>query len=186
MGPAVPVYMAAHSRETRLIPAALVAAVLVTALAAAVLAGPGVAPEASAASNCPYGVCPQNNGGLSLTTIEAIIGLLAVVAVVLGVLIWRDRRRSGGRPPPSEWAAGGGAAAPPPGSAAYTETPEDVSVPPPELPATAGAGGAAEGDIDSLMAELDRISGEILKQGPKGKKGPDGAPSDETPKTDGD
>ncbi len=42
----------------------------------------------------------------------------------------------------------------------------------------AGAGAAAAeaepADIDSLMGELDRISGEILKRGP-GKKGPPSA-----------
>jgi hypothetical protein len=96
---------------------------------------------------------------------------------------------------PPAGAAGGGAAAagstapPTPPStapayaggptASYLETPEDVGA---VLPATAAgaAGGAAAGaaagnsangeeepDIDSLMAELDKISGEILKKAPK-------------------
>jgi hypothetical protein len=38
-----------------------------------------------------------------------------------------------------------------------------VPLPPPE---------EAEPDIDSLMAELEKISGEILKQKPKRKNGP--------------
>ncbi|MHB8351668.1 MAG: hypothetical protein ACYDFT_03115 [Thermoplasmata archaeon] len=70
------------------------------------------------------------------------------------------------------------------GDAPYVETPQDVgaTTPPPVAPAkgaragaaaaAAVAGGAAAGadepNIDALMDELDRISGEILKKGPKG------------------
>lgn len=78
-------------------------------------------------------------------------------------------------------AAVGGATAG--GSTSYVETPQDVGVPPPAIggagAATAAGAGAGAGvaaasaeggsDIDSLMAELDKISGEILKRGP-GKK----------------
>jgi hypothetical protein len=61
--------------------------------------------------------------------------------------------------------------------AAYVETPEDVSAAPPsEAVAGVAAGGAAaaatEPDIDSLMAELDKISGEILTRGTPPKKPP--------------
>ena len=90
--------------------------------------------------------------------------------------------------------AGAGGAAPaappaapptPPGAApAYLETPEDVGHAPPAVPVSkagvaagagagaaagtaAAAGGEAEPDIDSLMAELDKISSEILKRAPK-------------------
>jgi hypothetical protein len=47
--------------------------------------------------------------------------------------------------------------------------------------AAAGAAGEeAPGDIDSLMGELDRISGEILQRGP-GKKPPTGGADAEPP-----
>ncbi len=39
----------------------------------------------------------------------------------------------------------------------------------------AGAAGEAEPDIDSLMAELDKISGEILKKAPKPGSGGSGS-----------
>jgi len=45
-------------------------------------------------------------------------------------------------------------------------------------PAAAATAGEAEPDIDSLMAELDKISGEILKKPPKkgaGSQGTDAA-----------
>lgn len=79
-------------------------------------------------------------------------------------------------------AAMGGAAAP-----AYVETEEDVAAPPtimPSAPAPAAPAaappapeGSEEPNIDSLMDELDRISGEILKKEPKGK-GPSPPPAD--------
>lgn len=79
-------------------------------------------------------------------------------------------------------AAMAGAAAP-----AYVETEEDVAAPPtvmPAAPAPAAASaapsvpeGSEEPNIDSLMDELDRISGEILKKEPKGK-GPSGPSTD--------
>jgi hypothetical protein len=59
-------------------------------------------------------------------------------------------------------------------AAEYVETPEDVGSAPPTLGTPPGAPAAASGakpeaepDIDSLMAELDKISGEILKRTPK-------------------
>ena len=174
----------AHS-PSRIVPVLLGAGMILVTLLAALLPGTGAAP-ASGATSCEYGVCPSNNG-VSPSTLELILGLLAVVALVLGLLIYRDRRR-GGRQPPQEWAdagAGGAGAAAAPGPVApYTETPEDVSVPPPVVggAAAGGAAGAAEGeaDIDSLMAELDKISGEILKRGQTPKKG--GPSSEQEPK----
>ena len=44
--------------------------------------------------------------------------------------------------------------------------------------AAAGAGAESEPDIDSLMAELDKISGEILKRTPK--KGAQSAADEDT------
>ncbi len=43
------------------------------------------------------------------------------------------------------------------------------------------AGESAEPDIDSLMAELDRISGEILKRAPKKGTAPATEPTEEEP-----
>ena len=56
-----------------------------------------------------------------------------------------------------------------------------AAAPPP--PAAAPTAGEAEPDIDSLMAELEKISGEILKQKPKKKNGtpPSRASSDDSP-----
>jgi hypothetical protein len=107
-------------------------------------------------------------------------------------------------PPPSGEMAGAGAVA---GTAAagtaadasspaYVETPTDVGVVP-EAAGAAGAGAAAGaaagtgagyaegsaaggGDIDSLMAELEKISGEILKKGQKKPDGEAGASTTET------
>jgi hypothetical protein len=152
-------------------------------VAAAFLPGIGAAPATPGAA-CVYGECPANNNGIPLGTLYLILALLAIVALVLGLLIYRERR-GGGRQPPQEWAEGteGAAAGGPAAANLYTEGPEDVSVPPPEVSgavAAAGAGAAVgaaagqEGDIDSLMAELDRISGEILKKG-SGKKGGPGS-----------
>jgi hypothetical protein len=71
---------------------------------------------------------------------------------------------------------------------AYLETEDDVSAPPTVMPAAAPAPapaaaapeGGEEPNIDSLMDELDRISGEILKKEPKGK-GPPSAPAESPP-----
>jgi hypothetical protein len=74
-------------------------------------------------------------------------------------------------------AVGAGAAAASPAAppaANYVEGPEDVGQGLPVVAGAAAAGAAAgavaasqEPDIDSLMAELDKISGEILKKAPK-------------------
>jgi hypothetical protein len=67
---------------------------------------------------------------------------------------------------------------------AYIEGPEDVGVlPSAATPAAPGAGEAAvgEGDIDTLMKELDRISSEILKKGPPKKDGESPSPDDVNP-----
>jgi hypothetical protein len=146
-----------------------------------------------ASSSCNYGTCTSAEPGpltWALGIIVAAIILLIAAAVIL------QRRR--GRPPSSGVAAYEGPT--PPGGAAggpespataegapYLETAEDVGVMGGGVAiAGAAAGGAAAGaageeapgDIDSLMGELDRISGEILKRGP-GKKPPTGGAEDE-------
>ena len=145
-----------------------------------------------AKTSCPYGVCPSSSSsGIPAWEIAAI--LIIIIAGVIAATLFLMRRR---RPPPATSVAGGtagpaegagpagGAAAPP-----YLETAEDVghappSVIPPGVVGAAGAAGAAGAtagagagsDIDSLMAELDKISGEILKKPPK--KGPGAKDSD--------
>ena len=150
----------------------------------AVILAAGLFPNAGtvqAQSTCPYGNC--NTSPSSVPVWEYVSILVAIAAGAIVALLFIMRRR---RPPRATtvtpWAgpptAAGAPAAPTP---PYIETPEDVghappSVPPSGAPAGAAAGAAAgaesESDIDSLMAELDKISTEILKKAPK--KGADG------------
>jgi hypothetical protein len=163
-----------------LVPYAFALAILGLVVAAAL--GPATGTVAAAAT-CQYGTCASNGPGLLTYGVGAIVAL--IILLIAAAIIYQ-RRRGGGSIPP---AAGGGAVAawsgptgpespapaeaPPP----YIEGPEDAAV---AIGAGAVAGGAVAGaaaadaepaDIDSLMGELDRISGEILKRGP-GKKGP--------------
>jgi hypothetical protein len=147
--------------------------------------GPATGTVAASAS-CQYGTC-ASNGPSALTW--GLGALLAAVILIVALAVILQRRRGG--PPPS---GGAGVAAwsgtapesPAPAEAPpYLESPDDVGAATGAAAAgagaAAGAAAAAEpGDIDSLMGELDRISGEILKRGP-GKKGPstDGADAEE-------
>jgi hypothetical protein len=151
------------------VPILLALGMLAVVLAAAL--GPATGTVAASA-NCTYGTCPDN-GPSALTW--GLGALLAAVILIVALAIILQRRRG---PPPA--AAGGVApwAGTPPESPApaeappYMETPDDVAAAAVVGGAAVGAAAAAEpGDIDSLMGELDRISGEILKRGP-GKKGP--------------
>jgi hypothetical protein len=123
----------------------------------------------------PPGAGGSEGGGLYET---AAVGGAAMGAGAVEPM-WQE----GESAPPSE--------EPSPG-AEYLETPseEAPSIPPapapapvPPAPAAAvpaaaaaasapAAGEEAEPDIDSLMAELEKISGEILKQKPKKRNGP--------------
>ncbi|MCI4366927.1 MAG: hypothetical protein L3K08_04165 [Thermoplasmata archaeon] len=189
---------------SRIVPGALGLAMAFVAIAAALGSGTGATASAGVASSaCVYGVCPASSG-ISPMTLDLLLAGLLVVAIVLGLLIYRDRRNRG--PPPAQpWvdssASSGGPAgpgdAPEMAGAAvgagavaagaafpYAESPDDVSAPPPEVPApaTAPVAEGQEGDIDSLMAELDRISGEILKRGQTPKKGAPTPPDSEETK----
>ncbi|MCI4333333.1 MAG: hypothetical protein L3K01_06395 [Thermoplasmata archaeon] len=152
-----------------LVPVALAVAMLAVVLAAAL--GPATGTVAAAAS-CQYGTCPSS-GPSALTW--GIGALLAAVILIVALAVILQRRRGG---PPSSggsvtpW-SGGAAESPAPAEAPpYMENPDDVGVAAAGAGAAAGAAAGSEpGDIDSLMGELDRISGEILKRGP-GKKGP--------------
>jgi hypothetical protein len=143
----------------------------------------------SAAASCQYGTC-GNSGPSALTW--GLGALLAAVILLVALAFILQRRRG---PPPA--AGAGGVAAwsgttpespAPAETPPYVETPDDVGagLAGAEVAGAAGAGAAVgaaaaePGDIDSLMGELDRISGEILKRGP-GKKGPPGGASDAEP-----
>jgi len=175
----------------RIVPLALGAAMLAVVVAAAFAPNTGVA---SAASNCSYGQCPSSSNSVPIWEL-ATIGAVVVLAALVGLFLLMRRRRSppsdgaatpsGGPVPPAgasqatsgpgdfpEAAEIGGASAAGASASSYVETPEDVGAPPPTLgaPAAGAAAGGkveAEPDIDSLMAELDKISGEILKRTPK-------------------
>jgi hypothetical protein len=141
---------------------------------------------------CPYGGCGTSS---SLPTWELVSILVAIAAAAIAVaLLVMNRRR---RPPPGgpvqAWQGAPPAGAAPTGPAGptppYVETPEDVGQAPPAVSpgkaaAVAGvvaapAAAEAEPDIDSLMAELDKISGEILKKPPKKGAGGSSASLDE-------
>jgi hypothetical protein len=161
----------------------LVLAVLILAL----LPNTGAIP---ADASCPYSSCNTgNNGSSAATPWYILLAVLVVIAAALGVLIVLRRRRGvgGSAPPVEEWSgpAAGAAAGPegptmpvepltptptaaaPPAAAgaAYLEGPEDVGHALPETPAAPEPAAKDESDIDSLMKELDKISGEILKKG---------------------
>ncbi|HZY70333.1 MAG TPA: hypothetical protein VFF67_05065 [Thermoplasmata archaeon] len=156
---------------------ALGVAMLVVAVAAAWVPNAGALP---AQVSCQYGVCTNSQTGIQAWQI-ALVVLLILIALIVAVLLLRRRRPPEGAPEPWSGPAYPGEAAPEgavapeqpavmPPSAAYLETPEDVGTPMPEpaVPPAAPAPGGA--DIDSLLKELDTISGEILKRGQPPKK----------------
>jgi len=178
-----------NSRARRIVPIALGLGMLAVVVAAGMTPNTGVV---AAASNCSYNQCSSSSSSVPTWEI-ATIGAVIVLALLAGLFVLMRRRR---RPPTAAVApaaAMGGAPpsggpAPPNGgteeaatgipAAEYVETPEDVGSAPPTLGAppgaapAAGAKAEAEPDIDSLMAELDKISGEILKRPKTGDKSP--------------
>jgi hypothetical protein len=174
------------------------------AMLAVVLAA-GLFPNAGtvqAQSSCPYGGC-STSSSVPVWEYVSIFVIIAVGAIIALLFIMRRRRpprptgaapaaASGGGPAPLTPWAEGPETPPGPTSAPYIEGPEDVGHAPPAVPApapaaAAPAAGAAAGaesgsDIDSLMAELDKISTEILKKAPK--KGADGKDADATDDTE--
>ena len=174
----------------RLVPILLGAGMLGTVVAA------GLAPTigaVAAQSNCQYNTCTSGSSTPFPWWIVAVVVAVVVIAALLGLILFRRRPPAspsapepweppagasspGGPTPPSTApvaavAAGATAGAGGAAAANYVETPEDVGSIPPVVAggAAVGAAGAAEAepDIDSLMAELDKISGEILKKAPK-------------------
>jgi len=164
----------------------------------------GLAPTigaVAAQSNCEYNSCTSGSSTPFPWWIVAAVLAVVVVAALIGLMLLR-RRPPSGTSAPAAWQPPSGATGPggpmPPSAApaaamvggtaaaaasrpSYVETAEDVGQIPPA--AGTGAAGEAEPDIDSLMAELDKISGEILKKAPKTGSGGSGA-SDTTVATD--
>jgi hypothetical protein len=184
--------MARNPASSRIAPVALGLALVALIVAAGLAPQTGAVP---AQSNCQYGVCPAATG--LPWWVYAVIALLIVAALATALVLMRRRRTppSSGVPAagavggPTAGATGAVAAAPSGPAPPYVETPEDVGAtippatpaPPPSTTAVVAGGAAAAGagagaaaatetedpDIDSLMAELDKISSEILKR-PKG------------------
>jgi len=167
------------------VPLALGLAMLAVVLAAGLYPNGGTVSAQS--SSCPYGVCPSSSSAVPAWEYASILVVVAA-AVIIGLLLVLRRRR---RPPAEKVIPGGaGVAGPMPPSGPpppYLETPEDVGHPPPTVmrPAGGGVAGAAAApaapeavsDIDALMAELDKISADILKKAPK--KPPQGKEAEE-------
>ncbi len=139
----------------------------------------------SAATSAVSVTAPSTSSSLWLYIVIAVVVLLVLLLVAL-VVLRRRRPRPASAPPMQVWQE---EPTPPMGAPIgpapdYLETPEDVGHTPPLVPVpTSGAGvtppvppPGAEGepDIDALMAELDKISGEILKKPSKVPKDGEG------------
>jgi len=204
-GPASARDIVVERTRPRVIPAVIGTLLLGVIVLAGVLPNTGTV---QAQSSCPYGNC-TTSAAVPAWEIVSILAAIAAVVIAAALVVMRRRRTPRAGPPAAAgalqpWQEGpptGGAPAAagiaPAAAAPYLEGPEDVGHAPPSLPATpaTGAGPAAaaappaaaagaEGgsDIDSLMAELDRISGEILKKSPK--KGTAQKPPEETEETE--
>ena len=159
-----------------------------------------------AQASCPYGGCTTSSS-VPVWEYVSIIVLIAVGAIVALLFITRRRRppRAAVAPaagagvgpgpgPLQPWEETPGPAAPGGPAAPYIETPEDVGQAPPSVgapapapaapPAGAAAGAEPVSDIDSLMAELDKISTEILKKAPKKGEAAKGGEEAEAKDTD--
>jgi hypothetical protein len=176
----------------RIVPAALGTAMLAILIAAALSPNTGAIP---AQSNCQYN-CTASTPAFPWWIVAVVVAVV-VVALVALLFVMRGRRPptsgsslqpwAGGPQPP----AGASPPTPPAAAPAYLETAADIGHAPPAVSVGAGAaaGGAAgaaagaategEPDIDSLMAELDKISGEILKRAPKKGSGGSSTPPPE-------
>jgi hypothetical protein len=169
-------------RGSRIIPLTLGVAMLAVVLVAGLFPNAGTV---QAQASCPYGGCTTSSS-VPVWEYVSIFVIIAVGAIIALLFIMRRRRpprattlppatSAGGAPPPlTPWAE---APTEPTGpTAPYIETPEDVGHAPPSVappaaaaapPAGAVAGAEGGSDIDSLMAELDKISTEILKKAPQ-------------------
>jgi len=151
---------------------------------------PNTGTVSAQSSSCPYGGCPVSSS-VPVWEYASILAVIAVAVIVAVLVLLRRRRppRAAAVAPVPSGPAGEAGAPPPAGPPPpYLETPEDIGTAPPSIgprmpEGAAGAAGAAAGaesgsDIDSLMAELDKISSDILKRSPK--KGANGKELEES------
>jgi len=184
-------FMGRARSRSRIVPIVLGLAMLAVVVAAGLTPNTGVV---QAQTNTAYN--QPSSSPLSPWVYLGVAALVIVLGLLLALFLMRRRRPpSSVVPPPMQtWQESppppptGGA--PPAAAPAYLETPEDVGRVPAAVPvstaaavtAPAATGTAAaqggEPDIDSLMAELDKISGEILKRAPK--KAPGAKAGEET------
>jgi hypothetical protein len=136
--------------------------------------GSDVATGASAPSPNVFTVTSSSSSPSYGFLLWLLIAVIVVIAIV-GFILYRRNRSApapssvqawqGTAPPAGAGEVGPAAAvAMAPARPDYLETSEDAEPSSAGPPAPAGEG---EPDIDSLMAELDKISGEILKRVPK-------------------
>jgi hypothetical protein len=189
--------MARTRFRNRIVPVVLGLAMLAVVVAAGLTPNTGVV---QAQTNSAYN--QPASSGLSPWVYLGAAALAIAAGLLLALFLMRRRRPPATAAPPPVQAWQGGAPPPPPtggappaAAPAYLETPEDVGGIPPAVPAAklvgatapaaaaAGTAGEAEPDIDSLMAELDKISGEILKRAPK--KAPAAKAEEETGESTG-
>lgn len=180
--------MAARSRLRTVIPSTLAVAMLAVVISAALAPNTGAVP---AQSSCQYGNCAQPQ--TISPYVYAAIGVVVVLAALLATLFLMRRRRGGGAarfaeappppppPPPEGEVYSEGMEGLPPVQPEYMEPPVEAVAGAEVLPPAGPPPGAGEADIDSLMDELDKISGEILKKGPAKKEPPTGGGSSENP-----
>jgi hypothetical protein len=193
--------MARTSRGGSLVPLVLGLAMLAAVVLAGLMPNTGIV---QAQSNSPYS--QTSTSGLSPWVYLGVAAVVIVAGLLLALFLLRRRRPPSATAPPVQvWQGSSGAggrpdspSAPPPPPAtapAYLESPEDVGHALPPAPATmgaaagagttAGAGtGEAGPDIDSLMSELDKISSEILKRGPRSGAARTGTGTDAEPAAD--
>jgi hypothetical protein len=172
--------MTSSRLRSRIVPVVLGLAMLAVVVAAGLSPNTGVV---QAQTNQPYPPTPSSSS-ISPYVYLGIAALVIVAGLLLALFLLRRRRPpAAGAPPPMQTWQGGAppptGGGPPAAAPAYLETPEDIGHAPPPGPAAKAAevaapaaaapaaAGEAEPDIDSLMAELDNISGEILKRAPK-------------------
>ncbi|MGA8711206.1 MAG: PKD domain-containing protein [Thermoplasmata archaeon] len=140
----------------------------------------------SAATPAVSVTSPSSSSSLWIYLVIAVVVLLALILVAL-VVLRRRRPRPAAAPPMQVWQE---EPSPPMGAPIgpapdYLEMPEDVGHAGPSLvpvptggvpvtPPVPPPGAEGEPDIDALMAELDKISGEILKKPSKVPKDAEG------------
>jgi hypothetical protein len=153
----------------RMVPLSLALAML------AIIVAAGLTPNANAVqaqSNCTYSQCVASTPFPIWVVAGAVV---AVVIALLAALLLLRRRRREPPPPPPVVEESLGAPPPPPEAGPIAPWEGPATLPPPVAgPIEPGweEGAPAEpppakGDIDSLLEELNKISGEMSKTAPK-------------------